>query len=174
MCGRKKKEKKTWISGRARSYCCLAYWHNTSTTVTDSAFLSVYTLWCACMSLSQTVCQWLVLYIGAVTASVCCLRDIRDHVCNATSMRAESWCWPQGLRVDHVRWLGAEEMRWHMLADRETPGCCWAERGDGLVADGSDSCQELFSVPGCVCVFIFVLPPSWELVSALEATEDGS
>lgn len=87
-----------------------------------------------------------MLNLGAVTASVCCLRDIRDHVRRATSKGAESWCRPQGLGVDNVRQLGAGEMQWHMLSDRETPGCCRAERGDGLVANGSDSCQEVLSV----------------------------
>lgn len=42
-------------------------------------------------------------------------------------------------------------MHWHMLSDRKTPGCCRAERSDGLVADGSDSCQD----PLCVCVYVY-------------------
>lgn len=107
----------------------------------------VYTV-CACVSLSQCVCQRVVLNLGAVTASVCCLRDIRDHVRRATSKRAESWCWPQGLGVDNVRQLGAGEMQWHMLSDRETPGCCRAERGRRF---GGQWEWQLSGSAFCVC-----------------------
>lgn len=55
--------------------------------VRPGAFVCLCTHCCACMSLSQRVCQRVVLYLGAVTASVSCLRDIRDHVHSATSNR---------------------------------------------------------------------------------------
>lgn len=67
---------------------------------------------------------------------------------------AESQRWPRGRGVDNVRRLGAGEPRWHMLCDRKTPGCCRAERGDGLVADGSDSCRDHFFQSMC---FFFLL-----------------
>lgn len=115
------------------------------------AYVCLRTQWYACMSLSHCVCQWVVLYLGAVTASVSCLRDIRDHVWSATSKRAETWYRPRGLGVDNVRQLRAGETQWHMLSDRKMFGCCRAERRDGPVADWSDSCQDQLCVCVCVC-----------------------
>lgn len=106
-------------------WCILKYClHSALALLCICALSGVAVLYC--MSLSQCVCQWLALYLGAVTASVNCLRDIRDHVCSATSKRAETPHRPQGLGVDNVTRLRAGDAHWHMLSDRKMSGCCRA------------------------------------------------
>lgn len=67
--------------------------------------------WGVYASLSQCVCQWLVLHLGAVTASVSCPRDIRDHVWKCHQPQDRESRRPQAHRVDHVRgwreWRGS-------------------------------------------------------------------
>lgn len=81
---------------------------------------------------------------------LCCLLDIMDHVRRATSKRAEMRCRPQGLGVDNVGRLGVLRAA-VAYAVWQGNGCTSAaERGDALVANGTDSCHHPFSI--CISV----------------------